>query len=27
LVDGPEDLDQARVVQEKITVTAPSSHP
>ncbi len=27
LVDGPEDLAQARAAQEKITVTAPSSHP
>jgi hypothetical protein len=27
LVDGPEDLDQVRAVQEKITVTAPTGHP
>jgi len=27
LVDGPDDLAQARAVQEKITVTAPSGHP
>ncbi len=27
LVDGPEDLAQARAVQEKITVTTPSDHP
>ena len=27
LVDGPDDLDQARAVQKGITVTAPAKHP